>query len=248
MKVHFNRTFTYRYYKGMVIKDIVLDVHEVVYILAGEGTYTINGKKHSFYANTLCYIKPGDCKSVLCTKKADYIAIRFRGNQSLDEINHGVFNCAGTDIFELFTKIKTEENTKKPFYYNVCNMALNEIIYKLARMNPISPKDQAFLDLLRSIDNKPEQARTIQEMADQVSYSYDRFRHKFKEFTGQSPNKYIISRRVQQACYLLQHTDHTCTTIAEQCGFSNSPQFSVLFKQTVGVSPSDYKKAMEIVG
>ena len=82
---------------------------------------------------------------------------------------------------------------------------------------------------------------TLQEMADEVSYSYDHFRHIFKSLTGKSPTDYLISKRVEYACELLSQEDLSCTEIAGICGFASSAQFSAVFKKKLGFSPKSYR-------
>ncbi len=62
-------------------------------------------------------------------------------------------------------------------------------------------------------------------------YSYDHFRHMFKERTGLSPMNYIIDKRIDYAKRLIVSTDMTLSTISQECGFSTSSQFSSMFRR-----------------
>ncbi|MNR34949.1 Exoenzyme S synthesis regulatory protein ExsA [compost metagenome] len=74
-----------------------------------------------------------------------------------------------------------------------------------------------------------------------ADYSYDRFRHLFKETYGVSPSEYILSRRIHHAMDLLRHTNTSITSIALECGFSTDAQFCTIFKREMGETPRAYR-------
>ncbi|MNG21073.1 Exoenzyme S synthesis regulatory protein ExsA [compost metagenome] len=74
-----------------------------------------------------------------------------------------------------------------------------------------------------------------------ADYSYDRFRHLFKQTYGVSPGEYILNKRIKHAIELLLHTHISITSIAMECGFSTDAQFCTLFKREIGESPRSYR-------
>jgi len=77
------------------------------------------------------------------------------------------------------------------------------------------------------------------KMADLGRWQYTRL---FKEMTGQVPLQYLSSIRIEQAKHLLQATDDRLFDIAENVGFGDEFYFNRRFKQTVGVSPGQYRR------
>ena len=75
-----------------------------------------------------------------------------------------------------------------------------------------------------------------------MNFSYDYFQHRFKEITGYSPQQFLIHRRIEAAQTMLTDNSGNCTEIAQRCGFSNSAQFSALFKRETGYSPQQWRK------
>ena len=66
----------------------------------------------------------------------------------------------------------------------------------------------------------------------------------FKQSTGISPHRYLLTHRVNRAKEMMKHQGRNLTQIALECGFSSSSQFSVVFKKMVGVRPSDYRRSL----
>ncbi len=60
---------------------------------------------------------------------------------------------------------------------------------------------------------------------------------------GKTFLQYVRDCQIQRATVLLQTTDLSLEEIAEQCGFTNLLTFRRNFKATMGINPSDYRKA-----
>jgi AraC-like DNA-binding protein len=58
---------------------------------------------------------------------------------------------------------------------------------------------------------------------------------------GKSLPQVINERRVQDSLLLLEQTDAQINIVAEQVGFNSVPTFNRVFKDIVGVSPSEYR-------
>ena len=81
----------------------------------------------------------------------------------------------------------------------------------------------------------------ISDFSKLLHLSSDRFYHIFKEQTGISPSEYIISKRIELACKLLESTDMSISEIAQECNFCTSSYFSKKFKEYMNVTPREYK-------
>lgn len=63
----------------------------------------------------------------------------------------------------------------------------------------------------------------------------------FVKYTGMSLHKYVMRYRVLCAIDLLQNTDYSISEIALFTGFNSAGYFCRIFKQNVGVQPSEYR-------
>lgn len=83
----------------------------------------------------------------------------------------------------------------------------------------------------------------IQELADAVGLSRSHFSRAFKRTTGQSPQDFLIARRVNRARDLLAGSDMGIDAIATTVGFSSQAHLTTAFKERVGVTPAKYRAA-----
>ena len=65
----------------------------------------------------------------------------------------------------------------------------------------------------------------------------------FRRVTGQSIVDYINARRIEAAQKLLETTELSIGTVAEQTGFASAAHFRRVFHETMGVGPLQYRKS-----
>ena len=64
---------------------------------------------------------------------------------------------------------------------------------------------------------------------------------KVKETTGHTPKELIMQTRLAHAELMLHDQERLIKTIALDNGFRNPNHFSARFRQTYGVSPTEYR-------
>lgn len=85
---------------------------------------------------------------------------------------------------------------------------------------------------------------TLDDLAATEGLSTYHFARLFKEATGQPPHQYIVTRRVERAQHLLDTTALSLAAVAAQVGFANQSHLTHHFKRIVGVTPGQYRKAV----
>ncbi|HEY0946648.1 MAG TPA: AraC family transcriptional regulator [Opitutaceae bacterium] len=79
------------------------------------------------------------------------------------------------------------------------------------------------------------------EVARQVGLSYENFRKRFAQLSGESPGHFQKRRRLEWACAAIYHGELSFKQIADELGFCDVFHFSKAFKQEIGVTPSEYR-------
>lgn len=79
------------------------------------------------------------------------------------------------------------------------------------------------------------------KIADYVNISESYLRKLFSANMNISPKQYVLSRRIKRAERLLAETDLKINEISVECGFSNVYHFCRSFKETQGVTPTNYR-------
>ncbi|MBE6595055.1 MAG: helix-turn-helix transcriptional regulator [Ruminococcaceae bacterium] len=81
---------------------------------------------------------------------------------------------------------------------------------------------------------------SIAEAAKRCFMSEAYFRRLFHAQFGESPKRYVISRRLKHAASLLSTGYYSVADTAALCGYRDAKHFSVEFKDAMGISPSNY--------
>jgi len=67
------------------------------------------------------------------------------------------------------------------------------------------------------------------------------FSREFKRAYGDTPHRYLFTRRMERATGLLRTTDRTVADICMTVGFRSVGSFTTAFRRTFGVSPLGYR-------
>lgn len=81
----------------------------------------------------------------------------------------------------------------------------------------------------------------VTEIALASGISAYHFSRAFRQATGRAPYAFLTERRIACAKAMLARHEMTLTVIAEHCGFSSLSQFSRMFRQETGVTPSSFR-------
>lgn len=84
---------------------------------------------------------------------------------------------------------------------------------------------------------------TLAELADHAAMSVRTFTRRFRQETGQTPFEWLTSRRVDHARRLLEISDLDIDQIATRSGFGTGTALRQHFRDSVRISPSEYRRA-----
>lgn len=110
-------------------------------------------------------------------------------------------------------------------------------------INARSNGEHPFLIKVKTIveKNLANEDFTVAELCGSLHLSLSQVRKKIKALTGASTDRYIRSVRIVHAKKMLTETDHTIAEVASRCGFKDPAYFSNVFRQEVGVAPSEWR-------
>lgn len=84
-------------------------------------------------------------------------------------------------------------------------------------------------------------AISIEELAKHAGMSKTNLFRCFKNEFGFTPVQYINQLRIDRACQLLQHPDHSVTEVCFMMGFTSVSYFINLFKSIKGITPKQFQ-------
>lgn len=176
------------------------------------------------------FLKTGECCTVLQAKLI-YI--------SLEEALINVIR----DRFKDFTS-SNKEILESEFLFNINSLlkeklifASNQVINIIDTRNCPKPvyKTVVFINSYYS-----DSTISLEMIAGKFGYTSAYLSRLFKKETGKNLVDYVNEVRIFAAKKLLKQNDKKVYQVAEQVGYSNYNYFSKVFKQYVGVSPSEF--------
>ncbi len=151
---------------------------------------------------------------------------------------------------QILEKAEYEYEKKDSYSEYLINNMVNEMLIFLIRVNKgmeFQPSgiesDRLISRAAQFISLNHEFPLTLDEVASEVGMSRTYFSKLFKRKTGFGFSDYLAGVRITEAARLLTETDLDITTIATQCGYSDSSYFTSVFKKIKGVTPIKYRKA-----
>ena len=83
-------------------------------------------------------------------------------------------------------------------------------------------------------------------LAAESGYSRSHFLRMFRAATGQSPHRYLLELRLAEAQALIASGSMPLIDIAFACGFSSHAHLTTAFRSRFGVTPSTYRRDLEL--
>lgn len=106
----------------------------------------------------------------------------------------------------------------------------------------VAIRDASVRDAVHLMHEDCGRAWTLEDLAHNVGVSRAGLAAKFRAAMGTTPANYLRTVRMQRAIRLLSETQHTLESVAAKVGYQDAFSFSKVFKRTVGVSPSTFRK------
>jgi AraC-like DNA-binding protein len=93
------------------------------------------------------------------------------------------------------------------------------------------------------IDGRYFEPLDVASLARAAGLSRAHFSREFRRAFGESPHRYLLSRRMERAAALLRNTDRTVADICLMVGLGSVGSFTTTFGRTFGLSPLAYRAA-----
>ena len=108
---------------------------------------------------------------------------------------------------------------------------------------PVPPRPQGRLaPLLDDMRARPDRPATISSLAREAAMSERTFLRRFREMTGLTPAAYLLGLRLDRAKQLLECGSVGVEVVAAAAGFGSAGTLRMHFRQSVGVSPREYRR------
>ncbi len=230
----------------------------LIYCTEGKGEIRLNETNYSITANKIFIIPSGISHSYRSDEKEFWSIywIHFSGSKAglftrfanyILPIEPGKTDRT-SDWLSLFSEIF--RNLERGFsletleYSNLCLSYLLASFTHLSQYREIrntaenDPLTRSINFMLENLSRK----LLLNEIAAEAGLSASHYSRLFQTRTGHSPIDYYIQLKIQRACRLLNNLGWRIAEVAREAGFEDQFYFSRVFRQVMGISPSEYRK------
>lgn len=219
---------------------------ELIIILSGEMTVTVDGKDYKLYKNDSLLIFPNQLHS-LSSKESKHMLYIFEPKivQAFSSAHRNVIptdNRISLDTHTVSLLNRLDENSSvyslKGILYTICGAFDENTDYE-----PTLPdNNNLLLKIFSFIEENFNKDCSLKDLSASIGYDYAYLSRYFKKITGLSYNDYLNCFRLNNACYLLQNSAIPIIECAEESGYKSLRTFNRNFKEYYGKSPSSYRK------
>lgn len=220
-------------------------VHHLAYHFSGENVHIVNGKETPITADTLLFLSKSDSYGFQCTSPTESISIEFLADTDMKSFT---LDCSGnTKIKNLFQTILSHRNLEDKNNHFLSLSAMYELFNEIDKLQqkkykPSAEKNKLFPAFTYIQEHFADELITNVSLAKMCNLSERRFITLFKDIYGDTPNQYILHKKISLAETLLSSKIYSIRQISEMCGFSDIYYFSKAFKKVMNTTPSEYKK------
>lgn len=249
---------------------------ELIYVTKGTITLGINDQPYTLSEGGIVFINSGDIHYVLASPGSERLVYQFDFSffSSVSTVEADISHSF-PDIFplsihwseedqkkvrEILENVYLENRERHPGYQYVIKSAIFQLAVLFIRKLPkrenrkvqeingiknneiLEKLDQVF----RYVENRYQQHISLQDAASEVGYSPFYFTRFFKKNTGKTFITFLNDYRIDKAKWLLINSDKNVSQIISEVGFESDKTFYRLFKNSLMLSPLEYRKKMSI--
>jgi AraC family transcriptional regulator len=155
------------------------------------------------------------------------------------------------DIWETALKLKAQvEHPGSSAYAEALGSVLMHELVRLEHSGSEAPSFRGGLAGWQQkkvgdhIEEHLDEEISLQHLAEIAQLSRYHFARAFKHSFGLPPHRYHMSRRMERAKSLLEERARSVTEVGLMLGFAETSSFTTSFRRAVGVTPSDYRRAL----
>ncbi len=243
--------------------------YEIYYLLEGERSYFIESKTYHVLRGNLIFVGSGQIhKTTMISPVHERILLEISENLMerfcretgvcpAFSMRSGVLKLEERErkrAESLLFRIIAELREKRPAYEREIQALLEELLIFILRKGNSSEREYPAV--------KSVKHRKVGEVADYIRANFseissldflsERFYISkyylcriFKEVTGMTISQYLNANRLKAAERMLRESSDSIIRIAAASGFGNVTYFDKIFRESMGLSPSQYRKSRE---
>lgn len=226
----------------------VYPYNRIYYITDGLAEINLKGKRIVLEPGYLYFLPAFQVTSSVLIKPLTHYYLHFM-------FESGAAPYDFTNLYSFRMKIKADETDDYMFRYAMINRQTRNISEKIALdaslryflsrlIDPefFQPVMQPWIEKISVYINENIAGEiTIDSLAKIAGYNRSYFSVVFKQHFKCSPKIFVLNQKLKKSMVMLMDTNLSITEISKKLNWSSNAYFSRIFKNKVGMSPSEYR-------
>lgn len=166
----------------------------------------------------------------LCTK-IDQLLLMHQSNSNVK------FSIQISSVYDNFLALKEAYEETQALSRNALFVAVNTVATSDLKIHPYK---QLVKDVMKIISEEYHRKLTVREVAEKIYVSESHLMHEFKENVGKTFNECLTEYRIIKAKEFLLKGSYRVNEVAVMVGYQDVKYFGQVFKEMVGMTPSQF--------
>ncbi len=235
------------------------DDNLLIYCLDGVARLRTGGSRYQVGAGDLVLLPRGQAHSYATARAAPWSVywVHFEGEDAAAFIRYlgyrthrpvravGLAPALGANVHSLLSAGKTGYSSSA--FITAANQ-LRQLMTQFALEANLQQASRGAglpLDVVQTYMREHiHQTLNLDELAAIARLSKYHFSGRYKRLSGYSPIKHFLNMKIEYACQRLDSSELSIKAIAAELGYTDPLYFSRLFRNTLGMSPRDYRQSV----
>lgn len=248
---------------GYTYNHKIPNEYHVHFVLQGKGTLEVNSQLYSIKKDDI-FLIPKDCNIHYFAdydNPWEYMWITFDGKMAQTYLDYANLSAVHPVIVSsiptkaylpmiqkiLDTNELTFSNEIKRigYLYEILSMLIETQSTSEHEKNHYDYPSDTYVDYALQFIRFNYNRIKVNDIAHYIGINRSYLTAIFKKQLNISPQEYLISYRLKKAVELLETTNMSIQDISASVGYENPLTFSKIFKQSVGLSPKNYREQLQ---
>ena len=209
-----------------------------------DGVFIFDGKTVEIRSGDVCFAFSGETFSAE-GDGLQYYYIQFKGGRS-DDLYKRFGISALNRVFTGFEGLLPfwQENIARATDQNIDLVSESVLLYTFSRLTAVREptEDVAYILTKYAEENFSDSGLSLNSAAEELGYNAKYLSTCFKQKMNIGFSEYVKTLRINNAVFLMEHGVESVKNVAFLSGFQDPLYFSKVFRETVGMPPSEYVK------
>lgn len=172
--------------------------------------------------------------------------IRFRYQSLSCSPSSMAFSDGQGEVYRIVQQILKEYTEEKAGFLECIRCLIVQmfiiVMRSIGRSEDVKSESAIIKEVAAYVTQHYAERISLTDMAKKYNYSLSHISKKFAEEMGCGFTQYLQQIRIEQSCRLLETGDYFIGEVADRVGYGNVKFFNKVFKETLGITPREFKR------